>query len=106
MKYGEMDQVVSSLEAEGLGQLLEESELETIYLEAMMVRRMLPPRTKKTLPRVIGVIAIFMGIAAVYIGSDGPSVGRRYSPGGYGYLAIILGVLLIVKPSLGKSNIE
>ena len=105
MKYDEMEQLVSALEAEGLGGLLDESELEQIYLEAMMVRRMLPPKTKKTLPRVIGVIAILMGIAAIYIGSDGPSVGRRYSPRGYGYLAIILGVVLIVKPGLGKSDV-
>ncbi len=106
MKYDEMDQLVSALEAEELGQLLEESELEQIFMEAVMVRRMLPKKTKKTLPRVIGVIAILMGIAAVYIGSDG-SLGRgRQSPRGYGYLAIILGVVLIVKPGLGRSDVS
>lgn len=105
MKYEEMEQLVSALEAEGLGGLLDESELEQIFVEGVMVRRMLPPKTKKTLPRVIGVITILMGIAAVYIGSDG-SLGRgRQSPRGYGYLAIILGVVLIVKPGLGKSDI-
>ncbi len=104
MKYDVMEEVVSSLEAEGLGQLLDASELESIFMEAVMVRRMLPPRTQKTLPRVVGVIAILMGIAAVYIGSEGPST-RRYSPSGYGVIAILIGLVLIVKPASGRSDI-
>lgn len=106
MKHDEMEQLVSALEAEGLGGLLDESELEQIFVEGVMVRRMLPKKTKKTLPRVIGVIAVLMGIAAVYFGSDGSVGGRGYSPGKYGYLAIILGTVLIVKPSLGRSDVD
>lgn len=105
MKHDDMEEVERALEAEGIRQDIEEEELEKIFVEAAMARRMMPPKVNKTLPRVIGVIAILMGIAAIYIGSDGLSVGRRYSPRGYGYLAIILGVVLIVKPGLGRSDV-
>jgi hypothetical protein len=65
---------------------------------------MLPERPRKVLPRIVGIIAVILGVAAMWIGRNGPSV-RRYSPGGYGLAALILGTILIVRPSAAKTDL-
>lgn len=104
LMHGNAKLIVRSLENEGLGHLLEGFELDSIVAEAESIRRMLPERPRKTLPRVIGMVAIIMGLAGMWIGMGGPSV-RRYSPGSYGIAAVILGVILILKPSWAKTDI-
>jgi hypothetical protein len=101
---GNVVAVRKKLESEGLGGIVEQFELEAIMAEADYIRRMLPERPKKTLPRVIGFIAVILGVAAIYIGRDGFSV-RRYSPTRYGIAAVIVGLILIVKPSAAKTDI-
>lgn len=91
------------LEDEGLGELVDQFELEAIVTKSDYVRSMLPERPKKTLPRVIGFIAVITGVAAMYIGAGGSSGGRS-SPRGLGLLSIIIGIVLIVKPSIGKED--
>ena len=104
IESGNVTAIRKKLEDEGFGGLIEQSELEAIVTESDYIRRMLPERPKKTLPRLIGLMAVIMGVAAMYIGASGPSV-RRYSPGGYGLAAIILGVILIIKPSAAKTDL-
>lgn len=92
------------LEKEGLGGFLNQFELEKIVAEAGWIRGMLPEKPKTTFPRIIGLIAVIMGIAAILLEGPGPSV-RRYSPSGYGFLAVILGLVLIFKPSSAKTDV-
>ena len=88
----------------GLGGLVDQFELEAIVTESEFVRSFLHERPKRILPRVTGLIAVMMGAVAIYIGLGGTSLGR-YSPSGSGILAIILGVILIIKPSAAKEDI-
>ena len=104
IESGNVAAIRKKLEDEGLGGLVDQFELESIVAESDYIRRMLPERPKKTLPRVIGFIAVIMGVAAMYIGAGGLSV-RRYSPSGYGLAAVIIGIILIVKPSTAKTDL-
>lgn len=104
LKTGDVGAIRKKLEEEGLGGLIDRYELDAIVVEAAYIRRMLPERPRKTLPRIVGTIAVTFGVAAMWIGSNGPSV-RRYSPGGYGLAAVILGIILIVKPSAAKTDL-
>ena len=105
IKHGSIIPVASTLDSEGLGGLLERFELESIIVEADSIRRLLPERPRKTLPRIIGLVAVTIGSAGMWIGTGAASVGR-HSPGGYGILAVILGVILIVKPSSANTDIS
>ena len=89
---------------EGLGGLVDQFELEAIATESEFIRSLLPERPKKTLPRVIGLIAVLMGAVAIYIGSGEPLL-RRHSCSGCGMVAVILGIILIIKPSAAKEDI-
>jgi hypothetical protein len=104
LKTGNTAAIRKKLEEEGLGGLLDRYEIDAIVTEADYIRRMLPERPKKVLPRIVGVIAVALGVAAMWIGSNGPHV-RRYSPNGYGLAAVILGIILIVKPGAAKSDV-
>ena len=72
--------------------------------EAAYIRRLLPERPGTTLPRIVGSIAVVLGVGALWVAASGPTM-RRHSPGGYGLMAVILGVILIVKPSAGKMDL-
>jgi hypothetical protein len=89
---------------EGLGGLVDQFELEAIATESEFIRSFVPERPKKALPRVIGFMAVIMGAVAIYIGSGGPSL-RRYSLSSYGILAVILGGIVIIKPSAAKEDL-
>jgi uncharacterized protein YjeT (DUF2065 family) len=104
LKTSNVGTIRKKLEEEGLGQLIDRYELDSIVAEAAYVRRMLPEGPRKVLPRIVGTIAVALGVAAMWIGSNGPSV-RRYSPNGYGLAAVILGIILIVKPSAAKTDV-
>jgi hypothetical protein len=49
------------LEAQGLGGLLHQSELESIVVQAQSAKQMLPHKTTKTLPRAVGMMAVILG---------------------------------------------
>jgi hypothetical protein len=104
LKTGNTGAIRKKLEDEGLGGLIDRYEIDAIVTEAAYIRRMLPDRPRKVLPRIVGTIAVVLGVAAMWIGSKGPSV-RRYSPGGYGLVAVILGAILIVKPGAAKTDL-
>ena len=104
LKTSNAEAIRKKLEDEGLGGIIDRYELDAIMAEAAYIRRMLPERPRKVLPRIVGTIAVVLGVAAMWIGRNGPSV-RRYSPGGYGLAAVILGTILIVKPSAAKTDL-
>jgi hypothetical protein len=104
LKTGSTVAIRKKLEEEGLGGLIDRYDLDAIVAEAAYIRRLLPGRPKTTLPRIVGTIAVVLGVAAMWIAASGPAM-RRHSPGGYGLMAVILGVILIVKPSAGKTDL-
>lgn len=96
--------ICKRLGEEGLGGLLDQFELEAIATESEFIRSFLPKRPKKTLSRVVGLMAVMIGAVAIYIGSGGLSL-RRCSLSGYGIVVVILGVILIVKPSAANEDL-
>ena len=88
---------------EGLGGLVGQFELEAIATESEFIRSLVPARSKKTIPRVIGFMAVIVGAVAIYTGSGGLSL-RRCSLSGCGIVTVILGVILIVKPSAAQED--
>jgi hypothetical protein len=91
------------LEEKGLGGLLDKAEVEMIVTQVRAAMNLRPQRTGKFWPRVIGVIAIVMGIGALSLG--GPGAGR-YNPGHYGVWVLILGIILVLKPGSAGSRID
>lgn len=99
------DEVEARLRLRNLGGLLSTEEIAALVIEAHAALSLIPPRPSRVWPRLIGIIAILMGIAAIYIEKDSQmSSPRRYSPAGYGLFAILLGITLILKPTWGKEN--
>lgn len=91
------EQISGVLEKRGLSGILDQAELEFILSEARFAKSLLPARPSRIIPRLFGIVAIMLGIAGIWIGRDGPSA-RGYSPVGFGLAAVVLGVLLIVRP--------
>jgi uncharacterized protein YjeT (DUF2065 family) len=104
LQHKNSQQIADLLEEQGLGGILDRFEIESIVVESESVRRMLPERPSKILPRIIGLIAVIIGIAGIWIGV-GNSFSSNYSLAGYGIVAVILGIILIFKPYSAKSEI-
>ena len=81
------------LEKEGMAGLLDDHSLESVVREGHTIGHFMPAKPNKVLARVVGVIAVLMGAGAIYLGGSG-----RWAPGKYGWAALSLGVILIVKP--------
>jgi hypothetical protein len=104
LQHKDARQIADLLEEQGLGGMLDQFELESIVIESESVRRMLPERLGRALPRIIGLIAVALGIAGLWIGV-GNSFSSDYSLSGYGIAAVILGIILIFKPFSAKSEL-
>lgn len=83
--------------------ILSDYQIEQISVRVGAVLSLKPSKLGKCLPRVVGVLAIVLGIGAIVVGQGGPHSGR-YSPTRYGIFALILGVILVVRP--GSRNFE
>jgi hypothetical protein len=103
IEHGCANLIIESLKAEGFDGLLDRYEVEAILVEADSIRQMLPDRPSKILPRMIGLVAVIMGVAGMCI-TMGQSSGR-HTPSGYGIAAVILGLILIIKPTSAKTDI-
>jgi hypothetical protein len=66
---------------------------------------MIPERPGTVFPRLIGFVAVLTGIGGMVLGAGGPWF-SRYSPGGFGLIALVLGTILIVRPLWGRSEIR
>ncbi len=92
----------TALEKQGLGGVLDRVEIEALVVEARAAGNLIPKPPSKFLPRMVGVAAILMGMGGVFLGG---SVGR-YSPGGFGFWAVVLGIVLIVKPCWSNEDVK
>ncbi len=81
------------LEKEGMGGLLDDYSLQAIVTEGRAIGHLMPAKPNKVLARIVGVIAVVMGIGGLYLGGTG-----RWSPGSYGWAALCLGAILIFQP--------
>lgn len=96
--------IQKKLTEKGFGGLLDKAEVEMIVTQVRAVMNLGPQRPGRFWPRVIGVVAIVMGIGALSLGgSGGPG---RYSPRGYGSWALVLGIILVLKPGSAGSRID
>ncbi len=93
------------LRDEGYGGLLEQSEVEALVAKARMIQKMIPERPGTFFPRLIGMVAVLVGIGGMILGASGPWL-SRCSPAGYGVNAAVLGIILIVRPWWGRSEIR
>jgi hypothetical protein len=109
----EVREVIDEMAMKGLSAAAIGKELKKKSMDGVIDRfeieqqSLLPRRPSKTLPRIVGAVALLAGIAAIAIGSSGAeiSVGRRYSPARYGIVAVVLGLILIVKPGLSGEDL-
>lgn len=95
--------IEKSLQEQDLDGLLSPSELESIALEVEAARRVTPHRPGTILPRCIGLIAVVLGSAGIWIGTAGSSL-SRFNPAACGIIVTVLGAILIFKPSAGNSE--
>ena len=95
------------LKKKSMDGVIDRFEIEQRVTKVRALQSLLPRRPSKTLPRIIGVVALLAGIAAIAIGSSGSegAGGRRYSPARYGIVAVVLGLILIVKPGLSGEDL-
>jgi hypothetical protein len=105
LKGASISAIKKQLKKSGLDESISPFEIEQITLRTEALKGFLPRRPGTTLPRVIGTIAVLMGIGAMWLGTNGgPPVHGRYSPGGYGMAALILGLVLILKPQFSRED--
>ena len=98
------DDILKTLEARDMVAHPGRSEIESIVAEVRTGMNLVPQRSSRLLARIIGVIALVMGIGGMMIGTMDQFHVHRYSPGGYGLLAAILGAVLIIKPGWSNSD--
>jgi hypothetical protein len=82
--------IQKKLTEKGFGGLLDKAEVEMIVTQARAVMNLKPRRSSHFWPRLIGVIAIVMGF---YLGRT------------LGAVAIVLGILLVIMPSLAGDKV-
>ncbi|BCX47840.1 hypothetical protein HAHE_17480 [Haloferula helveola] len=95
--------IKKALDQKDLDGLLDEVEVEMLAEKARAALAMLPPPRPKNRIRLLGIIAILLGVGAIWVG--GGSGRGRYSPGKYGIWAIVLGSILVLKPSAGSEEL-
>lgn len=105
LKGMDAEQIIQSLDQQGLGGRLSQVEVECLVIEARTAMNVMPRRPGRLLPRVIGCCAIILGAAALWLGSGGPRMPHRYSPSGYGLYALVLGIILVIKPASSRDDL-
>lgn len=91
--------IKKKLEKEGMGGLLDDYALQAIVTEGHAIGHFMPAKANKFIARIVGVIAVLMGLGGLYLGGTG-----RWAPGNYGWTALCLGAILIFQPH--RSNEE
>ncbi len=84
---------------------LDQAEIDAIITEVKAGMNLVPERPSRVWSRVIGIIAILLGFAGLAIGTLNSVQVRRYSPAGGGLLAVILGTILVIKPSWSDEDL-
>ena len=93
------------LKKKSMDGVIDRFEIEQRVTKVRALQSLLPRRPSRTLPRIVGAVALLAGIAAIGSrGADGVG-GRRYSPARYGIVAVVLGLILIVKPGLSGEDL-
>lgn len=103
MRGRSVNSIQSRLERDGLGGCLERREIEALVHEVKASLALLPRRPSRWLARSVGLVALGIGVWAVSLGAG---VWVKPHPFGRisGWTAIVLGLVLIIRP--GSSDTE
>ncbi len=96
-------EIQTELTLKGFGEELNPDEIDQIILQAGVARKLIRHPSYKW-PRLLGVVAILLGLVGMSLGGF-ESVSSR-SPTRYGVVAIILGLILIIKPDWGSTEVK
>ncbi len=84
----------------------EHQEVVELATRVRAARAMVSARPGRGLPRTIGFVAVCLGILAIVIQASEPGLAPRgYRPASYGIVALVLGLILLIKPSAGRSEL-
>jgi hypothetical protein len=89
---------------EGMGHPLHPSEIQRLMLKVDMVRYLPPKPQRFHFARCVGVIAVVLGLGAILLGYSSPGM-RKRGPGRMGVIALVLGIVLVAKPSASKTEL-
>lgn len=89
---------------EDMGHLLHPTEIQRLLLKTDMVRYLHPKPQGFHFARCVGVLAVVLGLGAILLGFTSPGM-RKHGPGKMGAIALVLGIVLIAKPSTSKTEL-
>lgn len=93
----------TELDEQGFEGLLGHIEIESLVIAAGAAKNLVPSRPSRLWPRVVGLIAVLLGLGGIALGGLG--IGGRYSPAGLGATALILGLILLIKPGWASEQL-
>ncbi|MFT4176491.1 MAG: hypothetical protein QM627_07525 [Luteolibacter sp.] len=97
--------IQSELDKNGYGGLLDPLQIEMIVTEARAAANLIPKRPSHVWPRILGIVAVLMGFGGLAL-DDFAGSSHRYHPYGAGLLAVILGIILILKPGWAGERLK
>jgi hypothetical protein len=92
-------QIYNELEKVRLNGYLSEEKVEEIITAVAVGKHFATPTAGPCLPKLIGVIAVIMGIGGILLQTTAHNMPARASPGGLAIAAVVLGLALLFKPS-------
>lgn len=97
-------QILKTLETKGMADVLDFLELQDAMERGKLMRGMVPVHPTFTFTRIIGALAIAMGIGALVFSIVSTNLPSR-SMDRYGLIALVLGLVLFFKPDSGGDDI-
>ena len=96
-------QILKTLETKGMADVLDFLELQDAMERGKLMRGMVPVHPTFTFTRIIGALAIAMGIGALVLSMLTRLPSRSMDR--YGLIALVLGLVLFFKPDSGGDDI-
>ncbi|MBK1884054.1 hypothetical protein JIN85_16665 [Luteolibacter pohnpeiensis] len=98
--------ILAMLEKRNWGAVLSRDEIDDLIRAARAAQKVIPARPSRLWPRAIGIFAMLIGVVSLVLNSPSSvSMLGRYSPGRYGVLAILLGLVLLIHPQWGREDV-
>ncbi len=97
-------EIIGKLEEARMKDVLDFLEIQNAIEKGKLMRGMLPQHGTHTLPRIVGAVAILLGLGILILfGASGSY--SRHSPQGYAVVAICLGLFLVIKPGRTRDQL-
>lgn len=104
MKGLSAGEIHRELVKEDMGHLLHPTEIQRLLLKTDMVRYLHPRPRRFHFARCVGVLAVVLGLGGILLGFTSPGM-RKHGPGKLGTIALVLGIVLIVRPSASETEL-